>query len=419
MTDNPKLYAEVCNGLIRSHPPQMIKAADLAKWQAEHQSSNAGLFASIFSFEFEDPYVGGVISPFYIDFDQEENPDRARKDAVTTIKKLIDEYKIPESVIAIAFSGMKGVSITISHTVFNAEPSDHLPLVWKSILQELGTKLKLKTADFSVYDRRRLWRLLNSKHNKTGLYKIPLTLTELEKLSMTEIKELAAKPREPFLHADAVKSLPAETLYHENKEKVETWLSVRKEKFESTGVKNISDDPPCIKKLLELGAKKGNRNNQTFQLAVYFASKGLSQEEIEKLCTEFTVAEPLRPQEISTIVDSALKGYMEGRYSVGCSTFSDICNKPKCPLFAVDETPNWDKIGEPISFDEWRQTILNNFPDLWPYTEGCASTVAALLIKNVSPLALVSSGRPRRRQNNHPELLQAFPSKPRHRQIQP
>jgi hypothetical protein len=175
-------YIEVSDGLRRRVPPEIIKSTVLPEWQTQHQSSTQGLFASIFSYSTQDPYGGEVLSDFYLDFDQEENPDRARKDAVTTIKKLIDEYKIPESAIAIAFSGMKGVSITISHIVFNAEPSEHLPLVWKSILQELVAKLKLRSADFSVYDRRRLWRLLNSKHNKSGLYKIPLTLTELEKL---------------------------------------------------------------------------------------------------------------------------------------------------------------------------------------------------------------------------------------------
>ena len=75
--------------------------------------------------------------------------------------------------------------------------------------------------------------MLNSKHNKTGLYKIPLTLTEAEKLSIDEIKTLAAKPREPFMHTEAKTVPEAEKLFLEHKEKVETWLSVRKHKFET------------------------------------------------------------------------------------------------------------------------------------------------------------------------------------------
>jgi hypothetical protein len=384
---------EVSDGTQRHTPPEMLKASQLPKWKAAHESSTAGLFASIFSYPTQDPYIGEPISPMYLDFDKEDNPNQARKEAVLVIKKLIEEFKIPESAVNIAFSGCKGISVTIPPEIFNAQPSNDLPLIWKSIAKELQARLHLKTLDTGIYDRRRLWRMLNSKHNKTGLYKIPLTLTEAEKLSIEEIKTLAAKPREPFIQQQAQPIPEAERLYLEHKEKVETWLSVRKPKFET---KSQTDDPPCIKRLIESGAQKGNRNNVTFQLAVYYASKDLGQQEIENLCTQFTAKseEPLTPQEIQTLVDSATKGYTAGRYSVGCTTFADLCDKPNCPFFAVDEKPNWEAIGEPINFDEWRQTIQANFPDLWTYAEGCASTVAALLIKNVSPLALVLQGAP-------------------------
>jgi len=389
-------FIEVCEGLHRKTPPEMILREQLSQWKSAHESSQAGLFASIFSFSSPDPYIGEVISPLYLDWDKEDNPNAARKEAAATIKKLIEEYKIPESSIAIAFSGCKGISVTIAPEVFNAKPSNDLPLVWKYIAKDLQTRLHLKTLDTGIYDRRRLWRILNSRHNKTGLYKIPLTLTELENLSIEQIKALAAKPREPFIQQQAQSIPDAERLYREHKEKTENWLSTRKPQFQKDTLKT-TDDPPCIKRLFESGAQKGNRNTQTFQLAVYYASKDLASQDIENLCSQFASKSdtPLSEQEIQTIVDSATKGYAEGRYSVGCSTFADSCNKDTCPLFSVaNEKPDWSKIGEPISFDEWRQTIQANFPDLWPYAEGCASTVAALLIKNVSPLALVLQGVP-------------------------
>jgi hypothetical protein len=371
----------------------MVNAAEIEAWKTTHESSTAGLFSSIFSYPTEDPYVGDVISDFYLDFDKEDNPNQARKEAVAVIKKLIEEYRIPESAVSIAFSGCKGISVTISPLVFNAQPASDLPLIWKSLAKELQARLHLKTLDTGIYDRRRLWRILNSKHNKTGLYKIPLTLTEAENLNIEQIKTLAAKPREPFMHAETKTVPEAEKIYLEHKEKVETWLSVRQPKFET---KTQTEDPPCIKKLIESGAQKGNRNTQTFQLALYYANKNLEQQEIENLCAQFATKsdQPLSMQEIQTIVDSAVKGYNEGRYSIGCSTFSDFCSKDICQMFTTDENPNWDKIGDPINFDEWRQTIQANFPDLWTYAEGCAATVAALLIKNVSPLALVLQGAP-------------------------
>jgi hypothetical protein len=268
----------------------------------------------------------------------------------------------------------------------------------KSIVSELAVKLKLKTLDLAVYDRRRLWRILNSKHNKTGLYKIQLTLTELENLSIEQIKELATKPREVFIRQEVLAVLKAEKLFLEHKARVETWASERKKTFETAELKTTTENPPCIRKLLEFGAKKGNRNTHTFQLALFFASNRMPSDQIKQACIQFASKsdEPLTENEIDTIVDSAIRGFDAGRYSVGCSSeaLADLCEKDKYPFFAIDDTPNWDAIGEPISFDEWRKTIQANFPSLWTYAEACASTIAVLMIQNVQPLALVLQGVP-------------------------
>jgi hypothetical protein len=185
-------YIEVSDGLKRRVPPEIIKSNRLPEWQAHHQSSSNGLFSSICSYPTEDPYIGEVICPFYADFDCEENPDIARKETVAFVKKFINGYNIPEELISICFSGLKGFSVILSHNVFNAEASTNLPLIWKSISQEIAAKMKLKTIDIKIYERRRLWRLPNSRHQKSGLYKIPIDLGVLEKLNVSEIKALAA-----------------------------------------------------------------------------------------------------------------------------------------------------------------------------------------------------------------------------------
>ena len=403
---------EVSDGVKRKTPPEMIKVSQLNEWQAKHRSSAQGLFSSVYMYPTDDPYVGGVLSDFYMDFDCEENPDKARKEAVAVVKKLINDHEIPEENIQIAFSGMKGISITVDYRIFNAESSANLPLIWKSLAQELITKLKLKTADTSIYERRRLWRLLNSKHQKTRLYKIPLTLAELEKLTIEEIKEKAVKPREPFIKAEARAIPKAEKLFLEHKTQIEKWANERKKAFETTELKTIMDDPPCIKKRIEVGAKIGERNSYTFQLAVYYASRGLSQESVLKICNQFAAKceEPLSENEIEALVDSALKGIGDKRYSVGCSSeaFADLCDKPNCPFFNP-EAQLWASIGESISFEEWRKSILNNFPHLWPYAEACASTIAVLLIEDAQPLALVLQGVPGSGKTTTLDFFRGFP----------
>jgi hypothetical protein len=409
---NNEHYIEVCESLQRCTPPNIICEAELQEWLESHKASESGLFSSIYKYATDDPYVGGVISDFYMDFDNEQNPDKARKEAVATVKKLITDYDIPESNIAIAFSGMKGVSLTVNSDIFNAETLDYLPLVWKNMVQELAKKLKLQTADLSIYERRRLWRLLNSKHQKTGLYKIPLTLTELEKLTIDEIKELALKPRDPFIKSEAQRIPKAEKLFLEHKEKVEAWINERKKAFDAPELKTQTIDPPCIKHLLETGANKGERNNVTFQLALYYASKGLGNEEIQTRCLQFSLKsdDPLTEKEVCIIVNSAVKGIQEKRYGVGCSSeaFADFCDKDSCPFFN-EAAHLWANIGDPVTFQEWQTVITDNFPFLWPYAEACASTVAVLLINDTQPLALVLQGAPSGGKTTTLDFFKGFP----------
>jgi hypothetical protein len=338
---NLKWYVEVSDGVKRKTPPEMIKVSELPTWQAKHQSSTQGLFSSIYMYSTDDPYIGGVISDFYMDFDCQENPDKARKEAVAVVKKLIRDYDISEDNIRIAFSGMKGASVTVDYQVFGAESSANLPLIWKSIVTELIKKSKLKTADTHVYERRRLWRLLNSRHQKSGLYKIPLTLAELETRSIDKIKQMADKPRELFIKGEARPVPKAEKLFEKHRNKVEKWLEERKKSFEKTELRTFTDDPPCVKHRLEIGAKAGSRNFFLFQLAVYYAHKGLSEPEILKIGYEFAnhceqEPEPFpRSGEVESIVSSAIKGVQDGRYSVGCSSEAlvDLCDRENCPFF--------------------------------------------------------------------------------------
>jgi hypothetical protein len=83
-----------------------------------------------------------------------------------------------------------------------------------------------------------------------------------------------------------------------------------------------------------------------FQLAEYFAQKGLTAPEIEDFCYTFanrcerTIEDFPKTGEVKSIVDSAMKGVAEGKYSVGCSSDAlvDLCDKENCPFFPKQET---------------------------------------------------------------------------------
>jgi hypothetical protein len=70
--------------------------------------------------------------------------------------------------------------------------------------------------DEGNYDRVRLWRLVNSRHAKTGLYKVRLTYDELMHLNAEGIRAIAAEPRRYLLADPTCKPEPQlEVDWHE------------------------------------------------------------------------------------------------------------------------------------------------------------------------------------------------------------
>lgn len=117
------------------------------------------------------------------DLDSHTDINTAKKDAINLCNTLINIHKVPESSIQVAFSGRKGFSITV-HTTdkFTVEE-------FKSINRALAANLT--TNDPVVADPQRIFRVLGTKHNVTGLHKFPLTVTQLNTLTMSEIQKLA------------------------------------------------------------------------------------------------------------------------------------------------------------------------------------------------------------------------------------
>ena len=116
------------------------------------------------------------------DLTREQNIDRAKTDAIELVKRLKKEgYK--DSDIKIFFSGNKGFEVTID---INEELT---PQQAKNVCMNLAEDLPTK--DSKVYNSTRPFRLPLTKHNKSGLYKYPLTTDDLLTSSSKEILDLA------------------------------------------------------------------------------------------------------------------------------------------------------------------------------------------------------------------------------------
>lgn len=116
------------------------------------------------------------------DFDDKKNPENARQDALTLVSRL-QTQGISSNDINIYFSGNKGNHIEVN---FNEELSrDEANNIRNSLAGDLETN------DTSVKDEQRLLRAVLSKNDKSGLFKIPLTMSELQNLSVEQIREQA------------------------------------------------------------------------------------------------------------------------------------------------------------------------------------------------------------------------------------
>lgn len=116
-----------------------------------------------------------------------KNLEEARVQTEKLIGRLIDDGFDPDTIMAF-FTGKKGFSLEI-------EINERLtPEQFKTIIKTLSKDFSC--LDTKITDPVRIVRVINTKHQDTGLFKIPLDIDEIVKLSIDEIKILAKTPRD-------------------------------------------------------------------------------------------------------------------------------------------------------------------------------------------------------------------------------
>lgn len=140
--------------------------------------------------------------------------------------------------------------------------------------------------DTSVYNITRLFRIPNTRHQKSGLYKVPISFDELKDLKLENVKEIAKEPRyEEF----DITPVEAETLKQKYKEK-------QKEKPALTSIQGGAVDsaapsvspidfsmcPPghrkCIYALEQGDIGPSQRHEAILRLAAFYKAQGFSRE---------------------------------------------------------------------------------------------------------------------------------------------
>lgn len=292
----------------------------------EYSAFNSAYRYSDTEFDLSTLLYGGL----YLDFDDEEDFEKVRQDAITSLSYFKIVYKIPEDNINIYFSGKKGLHILIPPEVMGIEPNNQLNLIFKYIANSIKTYTPNKTIDLKIYDNKRLFRIPNTIHESTGLYKIPITSDELRNLSKDAIVNLAHNPRsikhKKIIEANKI----ANTQYLKAIQEFIKYSAEANKDFRSN--KTISFIPPCIQSLLDNGAEIGQRNMSIAILASFFKRYGKSFNEACDIISDWNSknASPTGETELKRTVRSM---YNSDK-SYGCSSISlyTDCDCSNCKI---------------------------------------------------------------------------------------
>lgn len=303
--------------------------------------NNTGVFITAYKYDSPEQKNANLYGDLYLDFDgdkkrieeigNERTYQEVKSDVIMALAYLETIFGIPKDRVEIYFSGSKGIHIIVPADILGVTPHKQLNMIFRIIAEDISKMLKYNTLDLKIYDNRRLFRLPNSKHAKTGLYKVPISVEELRNLVLSDIVELATSPR---ILPEKPKNIvmKAGLMYRTYLDRVETKIN-KKHITPVNYSKTLDITPPCIEELLSSKVPEGQRNNTAAALTSFFKQHGFEQEEAKAKLEEWNNTNcdpPMSDRDIETITQSIY----QGEYRYGCNGLSILasCDRLRCPL---------------------------------------------------------------------------------------
>ena len=320
-----------------------IGEANFGKFITECGGSD--VYYSIFTYEQPNSCEGNLFGPAYFDFDAEVVSDddfwQLKVDTLLAIKWLNEFLCVPEQSMQLFFSGSKGFHLLLDPILFDIRPCPDLNEQYRSLADRLAKALPYKTLDRRIYDKRRLFRIPNSINAKTGLYKIPMTITELRTWNWRDISEMAQQQRQYpwgkfYGNPGAMRRWQEFLEYRSYKQdgpaKVEKFMLPEGKK---------KDLLPCVAAALEVGVTKGSRNNTAVALASSLCQAGYTRDEAVETLISWNEQNdpPVSDREIYATCRSAFIMADSGR-GYGCRYFKDagLCTEQEdCPALGKEQ----------------------------------------------------------------------------------
>jgi hypothetical protein len=298
---------------------------------------NTDVYICMYNYETEDTNNCNILGSPYLDFDaditDEESYQKLTFQVKRVIRILINAWKISPETLQLYFSGHKGFHVVIPYEVLGLTPRKNLNDQFKRMAMYFKVQFSATAIDTGIYDRKRLFRIPNSINGKSGLYKVPITIEQLQTFTFEQMQEWAAEPRSLDVFEDPKFSKQAAERFN-----VRICSKVEKRKIKKEPLRIPTEHQkllPCVANLLRTSIGKGARNRTTVALASSIMQSGYKLSETEELLTEWNDRNdpPLSEREMGITITSAYSQLRAGK-GYGCSSFRDLdaCIGSKCKL---------------------------------------------------------------------------------------
>ena len=256
-----------------------------------------------------------AIDKILIDIDKEKNTDEYTQQKAQAVIMHLEDLGVEQHSIQPFFSGT-GYHITIPNSVFNFSPSTDLPYVVKYTMENLFDDIGI---DSSVYIRTGIYRVQHTLNQKTKLYKIPISMSELMNCKAKTILELAKTPRIGYPYTELLGDGELEGYI------VKEVPAIRSEKK----VTEPSNIVPCIQTMINLGPQEGNRHHTAMRIISHFRRNGFPSNFVKAAMMHWN-NNNLVQSEIERLVEDTYNGGY--RYSCQDKLMMGHC-KPRCVFF--------------------------------------------------------------------------------------
>lgn len=317
-------------------------------------------FCSAFRYNTTDIDNSLMYGDMYFDFDDVNDFEHVRKDAIVVLNMIEVVFLVKKEWLKIYFSGNKGIHIVLPAEILGVTPSAELNQIYKYVANLAKGFTPNKTVDTKIYDNKRLFRIPNTKHEKSGLYKIPITLNELQTLSIDQIRDMAKSQR--ALQYPLYSELPnANRAYQKI---IEEYLRSKEKENRNNNrrfKKSFNFIPPCIQHILENGAQEGERNITIACLAGFYKSYGKTLDETIELISDWN-DNNVKPTSQNELIRT-VKSIFTSQKQFGCATLQSlsVCDNT-CKVYVKKEEKNLKNNSNNLSSNLSSSTNSNNIP---------------------------------------------------------